>query len=88
MNQIEFLGLAHTFATMSPSNTQNILCQTHSKKYLSSDIKILLFEGKCYVIITDLAISLVLTTFGEQAQEIHLCSPDHFSPGGAQAGYK
>ena len=26
--------------------------------------------------ITDLAISLVLTTFGEKAKEIQLCSPD------------
>ena len=33
--------------------------------------------------IADLAISLVLTTFGEYAQENQLCSPDHFSPGGA-----
>ena len=30
-NQVEFLGLAHTFATMSPSNVQSILHQTHSK---------------------------------------------------------
>ena len=31
VNQVEFLGLAHTFATLSPSNVQNISCQTHSK---------------------------------------------------------
>ena len=30
--QVEFLGLVHTFATMSPSNIPNILCQTRSKK--------------------------------------------------------
>ena len=32
VNQVEFLGLAHTFATVSPSNIQNILRQTRSKK--------------------------------------------------------
>ena len=32
MNQFEFLGLAHTFVTVSPSNVQNILRQTRSKK--------------------------------------------------------
>ena len=28
VNQVEFLGLAHTFATVSPSNIENILHQT------------------------------------------------------------
>ena len=47
-NQVEFLGLAYTFTTMSPNNDQDILCQTHSKKgYLSSAKKILLLERKC-----------------------------------------
>ena len=32
VNQATFLGLAHTFATVSPSNTENILHPTHSKK--------------------------------------------------------
>ena len=32
VNQVEFLGLAHNFATVPPSNVQNILHQTRSKK--------------------------------------------------------
>ena len=32
VNQVEFLGLAHTFVTVSPSNVQNILRHTCSKK--------------------------------------------------------
>ena len=32
VNQVEFLGLAHAFATMQPSNDQNILRPAHSKK--------------------------------------------------------
>ena len=32
VNQVEFLGLARTFATVSPSNVQNILRPTCSKK--------------------------------------------------------
>ena len=31
MNQVEFLGLTHTFAIESPSSVQNILHQTHSE---------------------------------------------------------
>ena len=30
VNQVEFLKLAHTFATVSPNNIQNFLCQTCS----------------------------------------------------------
>ena len=33
MNQVEFLGIAHTFVTVQPSNVQNILHQACSKKY-------------------------------------------------------
>ena len=40
VNQVEFLGLAQTFATVSPSNVQNFLHQTHSKKRYSSRFKI------------------------------------------------
>ena len=29
MNQVEFLGLVHTFATVPPGNVQNILHETH-----------------------------------------------------------
>ena len=32
VNQVELLGLVHTFVTVSPSNVQNVLCQTCSKK--------------------------------------------------------
>ena len=32
MNQVELLGLTHAFATMQPSNDQNILWPTRSKK--------------------------------------------------------
>ena len=32
VNQVEFLGLAHTFATVPPSTVPNILRQTRSKK--------------------------------------------------------
>ena len=38
----------------------------------------------CYVIISDLAVSLVFHHFGENAQEIRLRSPDRFSPEGAR----
>ena len=31
MNQVEFLGLVHTFSTVSPSNIENILHQTLSR---------------------------------------------------------
>ena len=34
LNQVEFLRLAHSFATVSPSNAQKILRQTHLKKIL------------------------------------------------------
>ena len=30
--QVEFLGLAHTVAALSPTNVQKHLCQTRSKK--------------------------------------------------------
>ena len=46
--------------------------------------KILLLWRKCYVRITNLAISLVLTTSWEQTQAIWLCSPDCFLLGGVQ----
>ena len=32
VNQVEFLGLAHAFATVLPSNVENILCQTRLKQ--------------------------------------------------------
>ena len=38
------------------------------------------------VLISDLVISLVFTSFGEEAQEIWLRSPDCFSPGGTCGG--
>ena len=45
MNQVEFLGLVHIFATVSPSNIQ--LHQTHSKRYgySSRDKKIYCCKG-------------------------------------------
>ena len=43
-----------------------------------------MLQGKCYVIISNLAISLVFHHFGEQAQGIRLRLPDRFSPGGAR----
>ena len=55
VNQVEFLELAHTFVTVT-FNTPNPL-----NGYLSRDKK--MFTVKCYEIITDLTISLVLTTF-------------------------
>ena len=33
VNQVEFLGLVYTFATVSPSNIQNILRQTCKNRY-------------------------------------------------------
>ena len=59
MNRVEFLGLELTFTTVSPSNVQNILCQT-------LEIFTVVRE-ECYVIITNLTISLALITFGEQS---------------------
>ena len=53
VNQVEFLWLAHTFVTVSPSNVQNILCQPHSKRY-----GYLSRGEKCYIKITNLTISL------------------------------
>ena len=32
VNQVEFLGLAHAFATLSPSNVQNIHAKPTQKK--------------------------------------------------------
>ena len=59
-NQVEFL------ANFSNSNVQSILRQPHSKKGMGIRVEIiLLLQRKCYVIITNLAISLVLTTFGD-----------------------
>ena len=36
---------------------------------------------QCYVIVNDLAISLVLTTFWGMGPRNLACSPDHFLPG-------
>ena len=44
VNEVKFCGLVHTFATVSPSNFQNVLRRTHSKRYehSSRDKKFLL----------------------------------------------
>ena len=67
VDQVGFLGLTYTFVTVSPSNVQNIYANPAQKKYeySSRDKKILPLLRKCYVIITDLAISLVFITFWE-----------------------
>ena len=60
---VELFGLAHAIAAVLPSNVQNIFWTTCSKK-----VRIWRWTNftvvRCYVIITDLAISLVLTTLG------------------------
>ena len=39
MNQVEFLGLACTFVTVSPSNLQINLCQTRIKKGTDAQVE-------------------------------------------------
>ena len=63
VNKVEFLGLVHI---VSPSNVQNILHHTHSKKVPDTRVEIKIFyhfKGSAYVIITKLGISLVLCPF-------------------------
>ena len=61
VNQVEFLGLAHAYATVKLSNVENLLHQTHSKK--GTDTRVQKNLRKYYAIITNLAISSILTTF-------------------------
>ena len=65
VNQVEFLGLVHTFATVSPSNNQNILRPTRSKKVRTLEWRLTNFTVEREVLRNNLAISLVITTFGE-----------------------
>ena len=44
VNQVEFLGLAHTFVTVLPSNVQNVLRQTQSKKGM--DTRVDCYKGR------------------------------------------
>ena len=74
VNRVKFLGLVHTFATMSPSNLL--------KKGTHIWVDFIVVREVLHNI-TDLAISLVITTFGNKPKEVKLCSPDYFSPGGA-----
>ena len=84
VNQVISWGSGHVFATVSPIATFKSFYAKPAQKKCghSSRDKIFLLVKECYIIITDLTISLVLTTFGEQAQEIRFCSPDRFSLGG------
>ena len=45
VNQVEFLGLVHTFATVSPSNVQNILRHTKVKIFGYRDKKFYCCKG-------------------------------------------
>ena len=88
MNQVEFLGLVHTFATVSPSNMHNVLHQNCSKRhrYLSRDSKILSdVVSKCYVIINDLAISLPL--FGNKPKKFDFFHQTVSSQAGGTHGW-
>ena len=62
VNQVKFLKHVHTHAKASPSGIQK---QTRSKKVQIVEYIYTVAREVLYVIITDLAISLVLTTFGE-----------------------
>ena len=70
---------AYAFATVSPVSTFKTLTFYAKPAQKSTILKNFTVVRER---ITDLAISLVLTTFGEQAQEIRLCPPDCFSPEG------
>ena len=64
VNQVKFLELVHGFATLLTSNVQNILRQPPAQnRYIFDTLENYCVRKYC-VIITDLAISLVLTTFG------------------------
>ena len=80
MNQVELLGLAGSLATGNLAT----FCGKHAQKkygYSNGDEYILLLF---YVIISDLAISLVFHRFGGISPKKFDCSPDRFSPGGAR----
>ena len=70
VNQVKFLGLAQTFLTVSPSNIQDIYTKPTQN---GTDARVELKEFTVVrevlytfdIIITDLTISLVLTSFGE-----------------------
>ena len=64
MNQVKSLELVHGFVTVLPSNVQNILRQSPAQnRYIFDTLENYCVRKYC-VIITNLAISLVLTTFG------------------------
>ena len=72
MNQVEFLGLAHAFATNNLATFKPFAFNPLKKRcrYSNRDEQTLLLWGKCCVIFTNLAISLVLTTLGNKPKEL------------------
>ena len=65
MNQLEFLGLAHTFATVSPSNVQNIyifFAKPAQKRYgfSSGDKKSYCCKGSAKILIQWLTTKLTI----------------------------
>ena len=60
VNQVKFLGLVHTFATVSPSNVQNFFPPNLLKNRTDTQVEITKSTVVREMLITDPAISLVL----------------------------
>ena len=84
LNQVEFLGLVHTFTTASPSNTQTFYAKPAPQgyRYSSRDRKKLLLQGKCYINNYQSCYLIGPYDLGNEPRKFDSIYQTCFSPGG------